>query len=216
MNINNSYKQTFTSRNATIRFADDIVRKVNREFPRISSTKVESLKKSANFKSLLDKLWINTHYMRHCFGKNFIKAEDSLKKMEQIFDSIKNNCLGNCRESAQITLIASRMNGIENAKIAHLTSPEGYDYDHAVVFVEDKKPYIIDAWLGFADYVPNAIKRYQKEFRNCFDFEKAQTENMQVKEDFGLVQYFLNNEVNEKVVERLKNSYKNLVLKNNR
>ena len=34
---------------------------------------------------------------------------------------------------------------------------------------EEKKPYVIDAWFGFADYIPNAIKRYQKEYQKYFD-----------------------------------------------
>ena len=105
------------------------------------------------------------------------------------------------------------MNGIDNCKMAFVVSPEDYDYDHAVVLVEDKKPYIIDAWLGFADYVPNAIKKFQKDFRNCFDFEKAKTEKMQVKEDFGLIQHFLNDEVKQEDIEGLKNAYNYLVLK---
>lgn len=42
-----------------------------------------------------------------------------------------------------------------------------------MVYVQNgTKPYIIDSWLGFADYVPNTIKRFQKEFRNISTIER--------------------------------------------
>ena len=41
MQVDNKNSIRFTSRNATIRFADDIVRKVNNEFPRISASRVD-------------------------------------------------------------------------------------------------------------------------------------------------------------------------------
>ena len=86
--------------------------------------------------------------------------------------------------------------------------------DHAVVLVEDKKPYILDAWLGFADYIPNAIKKFQKDFRNCFDFERSKTEKMVIIEDFGLIQHFLNNEIKNEHIQELNNQYSELLLKN--
>lgn len=214
MNINNSYNQTFTSRNATIRFADDLARKVNQEFPRVSTTKLESFNNVCKIEYFMEDLWEKIFLMRNSINRRFVKTEDPVKKLKLLLDTIKTKKLGNCKESAQLSFILAKMNGIDNCKMAFVVSPEDYDYDHAVVLVEDKKPYIIDAWLGFADYVPNAIKKFQKDFRNCFDFEKAKTEKMQVKEDFGLIQHFLNDEVKQEDIEGLKNAYNYLVLKN--
>ena len=216
MNINNSYNQTFTSRNATIRFADNLVRKVNKEFPRISTTKLESFNNTYEFEYLMENLWEKTVLMRNNISRKFVKTEDPVKKLKLLLDTIKIKKLGNCKESAQLSFILAKMNGIDNCKMAYVVSPGDYDYDHAVVLVEDKKPYIIDAWLVFADYIPNAIKKFQKEFRNCFDFEKAKTDKMQIKEDFGLIQHFLNEEVKQVDFEGLKNEYNHLVLENNR
>ena len=38
-----------------------------------------------------------------------------------------------------------------------------------VVYVDDEKPYVIDAWLGIADYVPNITQKYKSEYRNHFN-----------------------------------------------
>ena len=79
--------------------------------------------------------------------------------------------------------------------------------------IDDKKPYIIDSWLGFADYVPNAIQRYQKEFENFFDFRQAKTQEMIVKEDYYNVLTFLNENFSKKDIRDLKKIVPNLILK---
>ena len=43
-----------------------------------------------------------------------------------------------------------------------------------------KKPYVIDPWLGFADYVPRAIQRYKNEFGYHFDFNSYPGEKVLV------------------------------------
>ena len=85
---------------------------------------------------------------------------------------------------AILSFIAAKVNGLVNCKLSYLTYPRGYDYDHSVLLIDDEKTYIIDSWLSFAGYVPNAIKRYQKEFNNFFDFKKARTQKMIIKEDY--------------------------------
>ena len=212
MNITNNIN--FTSRNSEIRFADNLVRKINQEFPRVSVTKIECFKNSKEFDFLIENLWDLTSLMRSVLGRKFIKTENPVEKIKLILDTIKNKKLGNCKESAQLSLIVAKMNGIKNCKVAYLLSPENYDYDHAIVFVEGKNPYIIDAWLGFADYVPNAIKKYQKDFRDYFDFEGSKTEKMKVVEDFGLIQHFLNNIMSNHDINKAQTNYKELLLRN--
>ena len=215
MNIKSINKQTFNSRNLTIRRADNIVRKVNNEFPRISTTKIESLPNTKYHISLLKKLWLKTIDMRDNTRLNFLSIDKkNLKeKFLSLINPIKELKLGNCRESAILALLGAKANGIKNCKIAFVKSPDGYDFDHAVVLVKDKKPYIIDAWLGFADYIPNTIEKYRKDFRNCFDFEEAKTEKMIIEEDFGLIYYFLNNKTSsKKSINEIKNICSNLIL----
>ena len=90
--------------------------------------------------------------------------------------------VGNCHESAILAEIAAKTNGIRNCFVAQIKPHTGRmadTHDHAVLYVDSfKRPYIIDAWLGFADYVPNAMERYRKEYSNFFDFEKFGTEKM--------------------------------------
>lgn len=100
-----------------------------------------------------------------------------------IVDPIKEMRYGNCGESAFLSIICAKINRLKNVQIASLYSPGDYNYDHAVVLInKDKKPYILDAWLGFADYLPNAIKRWQNEFKHHFDFDLAGTNKITLKE----------------------------------
>ena len=78
--------------------------------------------------------------------------------------------------------IAAKVNGIKNcytAQLKPLTDNHGDTLDHAVLYVDSSKhPYIIDPWLGFADFVPNVFERYRKEFSAHFDFDKFGTDKM--------------------------------------
>ena len=216
MNIQLQRQPTFNARNSTIRFADDIVRKVNREYPRISATKIESFDSAKFFPYTMNNLWESIYDLRNKVIKDFFSASNFGKRISGILAPIKKYKLGNCKESAQLSLIGAKVNGIKNCKICYLESPSGYNYDHAVVLVKGKKPYIIDAWLGFADYVPKAIERYQKEFRNCFDFKEAKTEKMLVREDVGIIQNFLNNKTSSlESREIIKKTFPELILKKN-
>ena len=213
MNIQLQKQPTFNARNSTIRFADDIVRKVNKEYPRVSVTKLESLNNSKKFSLLLNELWEATANMRGLIRGSYTNSMTFANEIRAFLLPIKFTRLGNCKESAQLAFIAAKANGIKNCKMAYLESPDGFDYDHAVVLVKGKKPYVIDAWLGFADYIPKAIERYQKEFRNCFDFDNAKTEKMLVKEDFGLLQNFLNSKTSsKKEISEIKRICSNLIL----
>ena len=196
----------FNARNPQIRFADDIARKVNQEYPRFSPSKMECFNKSHNYISGLEKQWSRLFEMREIVNRK-LRLSKNPQKIEILLNSVKTSKLGNCGEAAELTLISAQANGIKNCKKARLENPYGRSFDHAVVLVEDKKPYIIDTWLGFADYVPNAIKRYQKDFRNCFDF-RNNGEKIVIKE----AEIFLNDPLPEKTIENIKQSHPELVL----
>ena len=161
---------SFNARNKQIRFADDIARKVNKEFPRISPSKIEGYKLAKKHENIIETFWNDLHCMRETI-KTARRSPKMLQKIELLFKSIKEYKLGNCGESADLAVIIEKMNGIKNCYHAHLENPHGGDFDHAIVLVKDKKPYIIDSWLGFADYVDNAIKKYQTIYSKYFDFK---------------------------------------------
>lgn len=190
----------FSARNPQIRFADDIARKVNKEFPRFSSTRMDSFSVSNLFVSELEDQWDKIRKMR--LLKNAYKTKPTLvEKAKSLFSIIKFTQLGNCAESAELAFMFAKINGIKDCAIAGLYHPKGHDYDHVVLLVKEKKPYVIDPWLGFADYVPNAIKRYQNEHHNCFEF--MSDEKMIIKEE----PHVLNCEITKKEINRLKKIY---------
>lgn len=219
MLINNSKNISFSSRNKVIRFADDIARIPNRWVPHISSTKYEGLKHSNNFKDAIISIESDIVDLRNKqeYKLTFIKWF-FVKKIKNIVEPIKNFKIGNCGESTELAAIVARVNGIKNISISSLRTPSGEPFDHAVLLVNDKKPYIIDGWLGFADYIPNAIKRYQKEFRNYFDFKKLGTEKMVVVpyKSKNLSNDFLNRDFTSKEIERIIKIYPEIVLNVNK
>lgn len=215
MDIKNINSVNFSSRNATIRHADDIVRKVNKEFPRISLSIVQGMKnvdKFSRLEMLLDKKMAK---VRSNKLYDFMLALDFEEKLKSIVDPVKGSRMGNCSESGNLAVLALKVNGIKNCRQMRLTTKEGRDFDHSIVIVDDKKPYIVDAWLGFVDYLPKAIERYKKEYRNHFDFDKLQTEEMVISEpqNFAYTSHFVNRDFTGEELKTVKTLYSELILK---
>ncbi len=169
MNVQKIDYTQFKSRNQTIRFADDVARHVNKCFPRISSTKVEEFVNINAFRNLKKRLNGETeNKLRDEVSYYYDSADNFVGKIFAFIKPIKKYKLGNCGESAQLAAIVAKINGIKNCHIAQLCDKNGKDLDHSVLFVNDKKPYIIDCWLGFADYVPNIINKYKTQYNKIF------------------------------------------------
>ena len=176
------YKQnTFTSRNATIRRADDIARLVNRQYPRISSTNIEDFKNINKHPEVFNRLANLINRVRFNMKTNMNKSEDNISKLKAFAEVVSDYKVGNCDESAKLAYIAAQANGLKDLQLAALetiafnpvdqTVQCVKSLDHLVLRVENnKKPYIIDPWLGFADYLPKAMQRYRSEFGHHFNF----------------------------------------------
>ena len=165
----------FESRNPVIRNADDMARRICQRFPMSSSTKY--LETNNYYKHFSDKIRKNNKTVDKILllRWKFDKIEtDSYKKCSNIIDSIKKLKVGNCGECSFLAKIFAEANGLKNIYRAELYCGTD-DLDHSVLYVEDKKPYIIDIWLGFADYVPKAFERYVGEYSN-FIFGKESAE----------------------------------------
>ena len=203
---NNSVK--FSARNPEIRFADDVVRKLNNEFLRISSTKVETFNNAKKFPKVVSSLNENISSIRERI--NFIKKSDfpMNDSLNLLLGFLKGLHRGNCGESANLAVIAAKMNGITNCKKVSLVNKAGNDFDHAIVLVDGKKPYIIDAWLGFADYIPNAFQRYKKDFSHCFDFARLGDEMSILTHPLWWI-----NRVPQENINNLKKTYPSLLVK---
>ena len=163
LDSNNNY--CFKSRNQVIRNADDLARHVNKLFPRASVTKAYCYDNYDNSRfNTCSNTCKNLRKLRNVTDSICKSKKSNFNKCSRFIEAIKKYFAGNCGESAFLAKIAAELNGIKNAKIASLYV-EGERLDHSIVYVDGKKPYIIDCWLGFADYVQNAKERYVTEFR---------------------------------------------------
>ena len=208
--VNNT---NFQARNQTIRFADDLARLVNRCYPRISLTKIASYKNASYFPELLeylaDKIKV---FVRKERNELYDDSYSFLDKIKSFIKPVKKNKLGNCAESAHLSAIAAKVNGIKDCHLAHLYNTEGEDFDHTVVFVKGEKPYIIDAWLGFADYVPNTIERFKNEYNYIFK-TKPDEQLTFVSYTDDEYTYFLKDNFTRSQINKLRRIYPEMFIK---
>lgn len=208
---------TFKSKNIDIRYADNLTRYVNKLFQRVSLTKAMAYD---NFRgSRLDIIYEESaackklHKVRRISELISYSRESTADKCIRFMDAMKQFPSGNCGEASFLAKIAAEINGIKNAKIASLYNKYA-DMDHSVVYVGDKKPYIMDCWLGFADYVPNAIQRYLTEFRNFIveENEDILSKNMYFSVDNAL-SLFKDIKFTKEDIKRLREQYPELIIK---
>lgn len=213
MRVNPIDNTPFQSRNKTIRFADDIARRVNKCYPRISASKLICFENSLYYNNYIDNLaFIIRHGMRFMKDEMYDNSESFYEKIKALIKPVERYRLGNCGESAQLAAITAKINGIKNCHITHLYSASGEDIDHAVLYVNDKKPYIIDAWLGFADYVPNILSRYKNEYNYNFYIEQDEKITFCSKIDDEYTD-FLKDDFTRKQTNKLRKIYPNLFIK---
>ena len=208
------YHANFTSRNPKIRFADDVARQVNKSFPRISSSLLETHKfaKRKRFRELIWNISDQVTAMRDEKKDRIICADKLIDFIKAYIGPIKKYKVGNCGESAQLSILVAQANGIKNCSKASLMTSRGKDMDHAVVFVDDQPPYIIDSWLGFADTVPNAIQRYKGEFRHCFDGRLIKSKKLKFDLSNENFDFVLNRDLTKTEIKYLLKKHKDIIL----
>ena len=183
MNIINN-NMTFTSRNRVVRRADDISRMTMKKFPLVSSTRYcdspNCIKIINSLEKLNKKIWNAREEM--CAITASYKLHGIEKINAYIASAIKHN-IGNCAEMTELATIIARLFNIKDTKRVGLYSKNNRDLDHMALYVENKgKPYIIDAWLGFADYVPNTIQKYKTVYKDFFGFNETKDIDMKFEE----------------------------------
>ena len=193
----------FQSRNKTIRFADDVARHVNKCYPRISSSLTDDFVNINAFRKFKKRINAETeHLLRADISEGFDESENFIGKILAFVKPVKKYKLGNCGEGAQLSAIVAKVNGLKDCHIASLVTKNGKDLDHSVLYVNDKKPYIIDAWLGFADFVPNALSKYKNEFEIHFDIKEG--EKMTFKKLESDYADFLNKDFTKTQINKIK------------
>ena len=191
-----NYNLTFLSRNKTIRYADNIARAVSKKFPMVSTTKYMGLNRSYLYESSL----LNLDTKLTCARTDICKllasnnsGKNSLATIDNLIKKVLQYKLGNCGEYSDVCMLLAYLNNIKKVSTASLITKSCEDLDHCVLYVENgNKPYIIDAWLGFADYVPNAILKYKNLYSKYFPFGKITDNNLQFKKYKCLIMHTLN------------------------
>ena len=216
MIVNNICSTDFKSRNKTIRYADDIARQVNKCYPRISPSIVDDFKYSSKFRNFRFKI---KYKLKDCVRGNtnylFDHADSYIAELLAFIKPVKKYKLGNCGESAHLAAIIAHMNGIKNFHIASLVTSKGKNLDHSVIYVNDVNPYIIDAWLGFADYSSNAKSRFRNEYSMHFDKIEPDEKLVFEKIEDDLFSKTLNKEPTRRQLNKLKKILPNHVINRN-
>lgn len=182
--VNRNYPITrtnFTSRNPEIRRAEDIVRKVNNAYPRVSSSKIDNYSNIDNFKELDDRYKKKTMQFRNDIDNQESPLYPDLVNLKILPRAVSEEKFGNCAEALILTGIAAKINGFENFEPICFDSSETGEIDHTALLVSNNnKPYIMDAWLGIADYVPNVIEKYKGEYSYLFDLNGNDGEKIEI------------------------------------
>lgn len=182
MKIDVNTHTTFKSKNKVIRRADDIVRTLNNNYPRVSETNVEDFVNIDKFPVVTKLLDFKTMRMRSCISTKRMNAIDLNSMIRALPDAVKKFRCGNCYESAELAALAAKVNGLKDFSIGRVMSSDTGSLDHAVVVVKNgNNPYVLDAWLGFADYIPNAVERFNKEFSSHFNLSRKPNEKIYIK-----------------------------------
>lgn len=194
MNINTQYHSDYTpafkSKNASIRTADEICRRVNKEFPVYSNTFLQRFKtihKTHNNKKIYDTvsdLVVNLREYYH-------NSSTPMNYIIKLLNGMKKSRVGNCHEQSIAASVALRANGYKNVTTLSMYSInpktlEVKDLDHAVAAIDFKLPkgykycndkldqlqykqllkanneaIIVDPWAGITDNAKSIIRRYK-------------------------------------------------------
>ena len=171
---------SFKSRNYEIRRADDLAREISKKFPMVSSSKLGSLPNAELFSESLKRLDNKLLKTRISAIKTLSFYNLNLSPKDKILNFLKimkKDKLGNCAEMTDLAVIFSYLKNIKDTCVADIKNTAEEHLNHVVLYVDNgKKPYIIDTWLGFADYLSNAIQKYKSEYSFLFPFEKASSQ----------------------------------------
>lgn len=202
--VNNQPTPTaFKARNAEIRFADDVMRRVNNEFLKLSPTRIYSNLSDPKKIQLKHQNAIrnSSQLVENLRGARPMAHVDSSGYLRHLIWGVNKYKLGNCGESGSLAKLGLEINEIKSTKV----SLWGYNgknistnLDHCFVIVNldknadlsdirtyGKKAYVVDLWGGFVDYVPNAFKRFEAEYAN--DKRMLVVKNLGVKiNDFDI------------------------------
>ncbi len=166
----NQYQQTsvngtpaFQGRNHSLKNLDDVCRRVIQEFPVVSNTKLHGYNKVSKYKQYL----FYTCDVMSDYRKYYKKSSNPKKMMYKELAGMKQLRIGNCAELADATLIALKLNGIDDTKLLHLyaynkKTGKLRNLDHSLVGVNFKLPkgYKYHKWLPSENHIEPETRIY--------------------------------------------------------
>ena len=182
MRINDINKTNFQAKNPFVRKADTLVRKVNKEIPTISVNKYAHFYNSPNFvyKDFFIKLDDKFYYEVRGPLESIMDTSNAFDYLNTAIKYLKNSPLANCNELVDITQIIFAMNGIKTFKavlepnidhiclLAHIEQTKTIkDLSLECVRKDARELHdiiVIDPWLNFVDYAPNASYKFQNDY----------------------------------------------------
>ena len=188
--INQSHSTPyFRSRNISIRKADEICRRVHKEFPVYSNTALETFNNAERKPDCFNFISYVSSQISELRNYYSISNEPSVNVFKML-PGLKKTRVGNCYEQASATCAALELNDYKDASTLYLYAynpktniikdldhvvagvnvklPKNYKYWNGIDNVEAEhliKPnndaIILDTWSGFADYPNQAFVKYQ-------------------------------------------------------
>ena len=182
MRINSINTTNFQSRNAQLRKLDNIVRTVNKEYPTISVNKYAHFYKAPDFvyKNFFGDLDDKFYHNVRCPLEGIITLKGPLEYFRSATERLKTHRLANCNELTDLANVIFAMNGIKTYKT---TLEPGIDHVCLITHKDQSKSLkdisllcarnearqlhdiiVIDPWLNFADYAPNAVRKFENDY----------------------------------------------------
>lgn len=228
-NIYSNNKQpSFQRRSPELRFADEIMRRANQVFPRMSTSKLHN-----RIIELSDTVEIQPKYVdfvnREIKKFSFLRAfrpnrtEAPSQYVKQVLADLKQYRMANCDESATLGKLALALNGIPSIRAALCVYKNGVAskiVDHAFDLVHlkegsvlsdvkgfGKDSYVVDLWKDSVDYSSNAFQKYETEFPKDF---LSDIDDMSLSLGISLKYDF---EISESTLNEIKQNYPELIIK---
>ena len=187
MRINPIDTTNFQARNVQIRKLDNIVRSVNKEFPTLSVNKYAHFYKAPHFvyKDFFSNLDDKFYYNVRGPLERLVTLKGPLEYFREATMRLKEHRLANCNEMTDLANVIFALNGYKTYKttlepnidhvclIAHKDQSKNFNDISLECAKKDAKYLhniiVIDPWLNFVDYAPNAVYKFKNDFAKFID-----------------------------------------------
>lgn len=210
----------FKSRCPEIRLGQDVCHLVNTEFPHYSLYKFKSRIEEGILRSVVKPTAIMDIMDKHK-DINPNNYDNPISYFRNLFSSIKEHHYFNCHESALLSELILKLNGIKNSYTAWIQKGDAKANHFVCLFNRDGSEYspnnkdseiiIVDPWADLCDFKDNVLNTY----KNIWSEElKPDILPENYKDDVYSIEKVSDISLSNEFLEEIKTSYPNLILKN--